>query len=167
MDNTLLLFIFGCVIFTLAFYISLRNNIFGMRDSFLKRFPSYKATFTRWKWIGPGSSAQGAPKSHEVVMKHENSQNEILLKQVQMTMAAGEVEAAKQMSIDPTYRIDCSHFKSGGVTKSPFGGDVPQTSTQTAENANCNKVKIVIQNKAPSTHVGELAWRAFAHKHGG
>lgn len=167
METNTLLLIFGVVIFALAFYISLRNNIMGARDRFLKYFPSFKETFKRWKWIGAGSAGAAAPSAADVIYKRELEKNSALMEMVKSTMSAGELEVAKQTRIDPLYEVDCSHLKSSAGATSGFrppGQD--SNSGKTVKQANCDKLSIILNDKAPNKHIGTLAWIAFAHKHG-
>ncbi|AET42477.1 hypothetical protein EXVG_00371 [Emiliania huxleyi virus 202] len=169
METNTLLVIFGAVIFVLAFYISLRNNIMGARDFFLKYFPSFKDTFKKWKWIGSGSPGAAAPSASDVILKRELEKNTALMEMVKSAMASGEREVANQTKIDPLYEVDCSHLKTAGAYMSPSGprpGGMDQTGSKTIKQANCDKLSIIINEKAQNKHIGTLAWMAFAHKHG-
>uniref|UniRef100_A0A6C0LUS5 Uncharacterized protein n=1 Tax=viral metagenome TaxID=1070528 RepID=A0A6C0LUS5_9ZZZZ len=170
METNTLLLIFGVVIFALAFYISLRNNIMGARDRFVKYFPSFKETFKRWKWTGAAAAGAAAPSAADVIYKRELEKNSALMEMVKSTMGAGELEVARQTRVDPLYEVDCSHLKgSGGGSgraygPQPAGSD--STTGKTVKQANCDKLSIIINDKAPNKHIGILSWIAFAHKHG-
>ncbi len=172
METNTLLLIFGAVIFVLAFYISLRNNIMGARDVFCKYFPSFKETFKKWKWTGAGAPGAAAPSASDVIFKREIEKNSALMEMVKSAMASGEREISNQSKIDPLYEVDCSHMKSGGGnTGNPYEprarvGAMEQTGSKTVKQANCDKLSILINEKAQNKHIGSLAWLAFAHKHG-
>ena len=172
METNTLLLIFGAVIFVLAFYISLRNNIMGFRELFLKYFPSFKETFKRWKWTGAGAAGAAAPSASDVILKRELEKNSALMEMVKSAMASGEREVANQSKIDPLYEVDCSHMKSGGGSGGytpaggRSGGGMDIGGSKTIKQANCDKLSILISEKAQNKHIGTLAWMAFAHKHG-
>ena len=171
METNTILVIFGAVIFVLAFYISLRNNIMGARDLFLKYFPSFKETFKKWKWIGSSAAGAAAPSAADVIYKRELEKNTALMEMVKSAMASGEREVANQSKIDPLYEVDCSHMKSGGgsggyMSPAGRGGGVDTGGSKTIKQANCDKLSILINEKAQNKHIGTLAWMAFAHKHG-
>tara|TARA_B110000858_G_scaffold146630_1_gene166623 strand:+ start:546 stop:1058 length:513 start_codon:yes stop_codon:yes gene_type:complete len=169
METNTLLLIFGVVISALAFYILLRNNIMGARDIFVKYFPSFKETFKRWKWTGAAAAGAAAPSAADVIYKRELEKNSALMEMVKSTMGAGELEVARQTRVDPLYEVDCSHLKGGGGSGRVYGPQqsASESSTgKTVKQANCDKLSIIINDKAPNKHIGTLSWIAFAHKHG-
>ncbi|AHA54757.1 putative membrane protein [Emiliania huxleyi virus 145] len=90
------------------------------------------------------------------------------MEMVKSTMGAGELEVARQTRVDPLYEVDCSHLKGSGSRgvygPQPAGSD--SSTGKTVKQANCDKLSIIINDKAPNKHIGTLSWIAFAHKHG-
>ena len=172
MSNTQIMLLMGVAIAVLAFYIALRNNIGGARDMFLKYFPSFQKTFTRWKWMGAGAGPGGAPTPSDVAYQEQNALNAAFMKQVMEVVQNAEREVRSQKKVDPMYRIDCKHYGSGAAPSGEGRGLFPGVAApaasgeKTVEQLNCDRIRIKMKNTSPHPSVFPVAFASFSIKHG-